>query len=96
MTELEEERKTGKEDRISSSDWAEVTRFAGSLIVFILGALMIAEGVVKSVAGSTIFFPSVDGNFEFVVGFVVIVLAASIMSVNRSRLSGVRRSIRQI
>ena len=88
MTDYEHKTERGA---ITSNDLSEVTRFAGSLIVLVLGALMLAEGVVKSVTKTAIFFPSVDGNFEFVVGFIVLVFAASIMSMNRSRLFAVQR-----
>lgn len=56
-----------------------MVRFAASLIVLVLGAVMLAEGVLGWVAGTSLFFEGVDPSFKFVVGFLFIVLAASIM-----------------
>ena len=54
-------------------------RFSGSLLVIILGAIMLAEGVLGSVTGTSIFFEGINPSFKVVVGFIAIILAASIM-----------------
>ena len=54
-------------------------RFSGSLLVIVLGAIMLAEGVLSSVTGTSIFFEGINPSFKVVVGFIVIILAASIM-----------------
>ncbi len=88
MTDLESKTAVEEEEKrsVDANDLAQVTRFAGSFIVLILGTLMLAEGVIKSIAGSTLFFPELGSSFEFVIGFVIIVLGASVMSMNKSRL----------
>ena len=55
------------------------------LIVLVLGALMMAEGVVSTVANTNFMFAeNMNRGFEFVVGFIAIVLAAVIMDLSRS------------
>jgi glutamate synthase domain-containing protein 3 len=55
------------------------------VIVVVLGALMMAEGVVV-IAGnaSFMFAENMNRGFEFVVGFVAIVLGAVVMDLSRS------------
>jgi surface polysaccharide O-acyltransferase-like enzyme len=60
-----------------------IPRFVASLIVIVLGALMIADSALVMAGQSQIFFEGVSYKFEFVVGFVVIVLAASIMDLSK-------------
>lgn len=54
-------------------------RFAGGVTAITLGALMLAEGVISSVNGGTLFFEGVGRQFEFVVGALAVLLGASIM-----------------
>jgi uncharacterized membrane protein HdeD (DUF308 family) len=55
------------------------------VILTVLGALMMAEGVVSTVASTHFMFAeNMNRGFEFVVGFVTIVLAAIIMDLSRS------------
>jgi hypothetical protein len=60
-----------------------IPRFVASLIVIVLGALMIADSALEMAGNSAIFFEDVNYKFKFVVGFVVIVLAASIMDLSK-------------
>jgi len=54
------------------------------IIVLVLGALMTAEAVASTVADTSFMFTEgVNPGFEFVVGFVAIVLAASTMDESR-------------
>jgi len=58
---------------------ADVARFGAALIVIVLGALMMAESVASMVTGNTLFFESLRRPFEFVVGFIIIVLGATLI-----------------
>ena len=60
-----------------------VPRFVASLIVIVLGALMIADSALEMSGNSAIFFENVSYKFKFVVGFVVIVIATSIMDLSK-------------
>ncbi len=54
------------------------------VIVVVLGALMMAEGVVGIVAGTSFMFAeNMNRGFEFVVGFVAVVLGAVVMDLSR-------------
>lgn len=55
------------------------------LIVVVLGALMMAEGVVViSGNASFMFAENMNRGFEFVVGLIAIVLGAVVMDLSRS------------
>lgn len=57
---------------------------AGVMVV-VLGALMMAEGVVGTVADTSFMFAeNMNRGFEFVVGLVAIVLGAVVMDLSRS------------
>jgi len=62
-----------------------VGRFAAGLIVIVLGALMIAEGVLGWVTGTSLFYEGVNHSFEFVVGFIAIVLGASLLDEGKKK-----------
>ena len=62
-----------------------VGRFAAGLIVIALGALMIAEGVLGWVTGTSLFYEGVNHSFEFVVGFIAIVLGASLLDEGKKK-----------
>ncbi len=53
-----------------------MTSFVAGLIAVVLGALMIAEGTLGWVTGQSLFYPGVNPTFKFVVGLLVVVLAA--------------------
>lgn len=58
--------------------------FIAGLIVVVLGALLIAESVTSIVADSPFMFvDGVNRGFEFVVGFIALVLAASALDESR-------------
>jgi len=58
----------------------KIGRFAAGIIVLVLGALMIAEAVTSTVANTPfMFLEGVNRGFEFVIGFVAILLAASVI-----------------
>ncbi len=55
------------------------------VIVVVLGALMMAEGVVSTVTDTSFMFAeNMNRGFEFVVGLVAIVLGAVVMDLSRS------------
>lgn len=54
-------------------------RFGADLIVIVLDALMLAEGVLGWVSNTSLFYEGVNPSFKFVVGFIAVVLAASLM-----------------
>lgn len=56
------------------------------IILTVFGALMMAEGVVTTVGNTSFMFAeNMNRGFEFVVGFVTIVLSAIMMDLSRSR-----------
>ena len=55
------------------------------LIVLVLGALTMADAVVSIVTNNSFMFAeNMNRNFEFVVGFVTIVLGAAVMDLSRT------------
>jgi Ni,Fe-hydrogenase I cytochrome b subunit len=65
---------------------SKISRYAISILVLVLGALMISESVTSVVANqSYIFLEDVNRGFEFVVGLIAIVLAATLMDAARER-----------
>ena len=55
------------------------------VIVVVLGALMMAEGVTGTVADTSFMFAKdMNRGFEFVVGLIAIVLGAVVMDLSRS------------
>jgi len=67
-------------DEYSYSRASKISRYAASILVLVLGALMISESVTSVVANqSFMFLEGVNRGFEFVVGLIAIVLAATLM-----------------
>ena len=67
--------------------------FIAGLVVVVLGALMVAEGVVDMVADTSFMFArDMNRQFELVVGFVAILLGAAVMGLSRSQLTGTSQS----
>ena len=59
--------------------------FVGGIILTVLGALMLAEGIITMMGNpSFIFIDNMNRQFEFVVGLVTIVTAGSTMDLSRS------------
>lgn len=68
-------------------EMTKIGRFAAGIVVLVLGALMIAEAVTSSVANTPfMFLEGLNRGFEFVVWFVPILLAGSIMDEGRKWL----------
>jgi hypothetical protein len=62
-----------------------ISGLVAGVILTVLGALMMAEGVVTTSGNTSFMFAeNMNRGFEFVVGFVTIVLAAIIMDLSRS------------
>jgi len=57
----------------------DVAHFAAALLLIVLGALMLAEGILGAMNGSTLFFGGVNRGFEFVMGLVTLIVGASMM-----------------
>ncbi len=57
----------------------DVFGFGASIVLIVLGALLLAEGVFGSVTGTTLFLEGVNRGFEFVVGLVTVIVGASLM-----------------
>ncbi len=54
------------------------------IILTVLGALMLAEGIITSSGNPAfIFIENMNRSFELVMGFVTVIVAGSIMDVNR-------------
>jgi hypothetical protein len=45
----------------------------------VIGALMLAEGVLGWVTGASLFYGGVNPSFKFAVGFITIVLSAHLL-----------------
>jgi small neutral amino acid transporter SnatA (MarC family) len=88
MTELERKERTEARNRY---DIAQLLGFVFVVLVLALGALMMAGAIVKTISNTTILFGATNPAFEFVVGFIIIILAANIMAQNRPRPVEVRR-----
>ena len=56
-----------------------MNRFVAGVIAIVLSALMIAEGTLGWVTSQSLFYPGVDPTFKFVVGLLVVVLAAHLI-----------------
>jgi hypothetical protein len=56
-----------------------ISSFVAGMVAVVLGALMIAEGTLGWVTGQSLFYPGVNPTFKFVVGFLVVVLAAPLL-----------------
>ncbi len=57
----------------------DILGFGASIVLIVLGALLVAEGIIGSANGTTLFFEGVNRGFEFIMGFVTIVVGASLM-----------------
>ena len=57
----------------------DVIRFGWALILIVLGALLIAESVLNTVTVTARFFNGTERSFEFLVGFIAIVLGATLI-----------------
>jgi hypothetical protein len=61
-----------------------ISGLVAGIILTVLGALMMAEGVVAMVANTSFMFAdNMNRGFEFAVGFVTIVLSGVIMDLSR-------------
>ncbi len=54
-----------------------------SVVLIVLGALLLAEGVFGSVTGTTLFFGGVNRGFEFIMGLVTVIVGAALMPSQR-------------
>ncbi len=57
----------------------DVGRLGAGLLLIVLGALMLAEGIAGSITNSVLFFAGVNRGFEFVVGLVTVIVGASMV-----------------
>lgn len=57
----------------------DVFGFGASVVLIVLGALLLAESIVGSMNGTTLFFEGVNRGFEFIVGLVTLIVGASLM-----------------
>lgn len=75
--EFTEKRASSARSRFASV--RDVFAFGASIVLIVLGALLLAEGVIGSVNGTTLFFEGVNRGFEFIMGLVTIIVGASQM-----------------
>jgi hypothetical protein len=62
-----------------------ISGLVAGIILTVLGALMMAEGVVTTVGNNSFMFAeNMNRGFEFVVSFVAVVLASQVMNLSRS------------
>ncbi len=57
----------------------DVGRFVAGIVLIVLGALLLAEGIAGSITNSTLFFEGVNRGFEFIVGLVTLIVGASMI-----------------
>ncbi len=62
-----------------------IARFGTGLIIVVIGALMISEGVLGWTSGSSLFFPDVNDTFVFWVGLLSVMIGGTFMSFFPSR-----------
>jgi hypothetical protein len=63
----------------------KISGLVAGIILTVLGALMMAEGVVTTVGNNSFMFAEdMNRGFEFVVGFISVVLASQVMNLSRS------------
>ncbi len=55
-------------------------RFGVGLLILVVGAIMIAEGVLGWVSGNSMFFPDVNDTFVFWVGLLSVMIGSTFMS----------------
>ena len=54
-------------------DMKSISRLVEGIIVIVLGALMLAEGVVRYIAGVSIFFAGTNPAFVVAVGIIALI-----------------------
>ena len=63
----------------------KISGLVAGIILTVLGALMMAEGVVTTVGNNSFMFAeNINRGFEFVVGFIAVVLASQVMNLSRN------------
>jgi hypothetical protein len=63
----------------------KISGLVAGIILTVLGALMMAEGVVTAVGNNSFMFAeNINRGFEFVVGFIAVVLASQVMNLSRN------------
>ncbi len=75
--EFTERREVSARSRFSSI--RDVLNAGASIVLIVLGALLLAEGVVGALNGTTLFFGGVNRGFEFIMGLVTVIVGASLM-----------------
>ncbi len=75
--EFTEKRRLSARSRFSSV--RDVFESGASIILIVLGALLLAEGVLGTLNGTTLFFGGVNRGFEFIMGLVTVIVGASLM-----------------
>ncbi len=60
-------------------------RFGVGIFIVVVGAVMVAEGVLGWTSGSSMFFPDVNDTFVFWVGLLSILIGSTFMSFFPSR-----------
>ena len=62
-----------------------ISGFVAGIILIVLGALMLAEGIITMLGNpSFIFIINMNRGFELVIGFATIVLAGTTMDLSRA------------
>ncbi len=69
MTDLQKR----ESSRMRAYNFSQYVEFAIAVVVLVLGALTLAFGIVKYVAGVSILFGDTDPAFQVLVGFVVVI-----------------------
>jgi hypothetical protein len=76
----------GRGDSVATKDVGmRIGGLVGGVILTVLGALMLAEGIITLLGNpSFIFIESMNRGFELTMGFVTIVVAGTAMNLSRA------------
>lgn len=65
---------------------SELVEFAFALVVLVIGALTMAFGILKYLTGTSLLYGNTDPAFQFLVGFVVVIIASFLIPDNTKSL----------
>lgn len=72
------------QSRLRSYKLSDLVEFAFALVILVIGALTMAFGILKFVAGTSLLFGNTDPAFQVLVGFVVVIIGSFLMQDGRT------------